>query len=280
MSSNFLGTATPYADAEFVLFGAPFDSTASYRPGARFGCSAIRSEFYGLESYSPYQDKDLADTKIFDGGDLDLCIGDAAVALMQIEAYADTVLDAGKKPVLLGGEHLVTLGAVRALVKRYPDLHVLHFDAHADLRDEYLGAKLSHATVMRRVWELLGDGRIRQFGIRSGDRSEFVWGQGHVAAQRFNFEGLEDSVRGWKDTPVYVTLDLDVLDPSAFPGTGTPEAGGVSFMELLGAIRQISELNIVGFDMVELAPNLDPSGVSTAAACKLLREMLLAWAKR
>jgi agmatinase len=268
---------TPFNDADFVVFGAPFDSTASYRPGARFGCAAIRSEFYGLESYSPYQDKDLSDAKIYDGGDLDLCIGDAKAALDQIEVYAEKLLLAGKRPVLLGGEHLVTLGVVRALAKLYPNLYVLHFDAHADLRDDYLGAKLSHATVMRRVWELLGDNRIRQFGIRSGDRSEFTWGKGRVQTRKFDLGGLDEVVKKYKDRPVYVTLDLDILDPSAFPGTGTPEAGGVSFNEMRDAVRAMSKLHIVGFDMVELAPNLDPGGISTAAACKLLREMLLAF---
>jgi agmatinase len=268
-----------FAEADFALFGAPFDSTASYRPGARYGCSAIRSEFYGLESYSPYQDRDLTDVRVFDGGDLELCIGDAKTALAQIETHAEEVLLAGKRPVMLGGEHLVTLGVLRVLSEYYPNLHVLHFDAHADLRDDYLGAKLSHATVMRRAWELLGDNRVRQFGIRSGDRSEFAWGKGRVQTRLFDFSGLDEVARKLKDRPVYVTLDLDVLDPSAFPGTGTPEAGGVSFTELLDAIRAMSRLNVVGFDLVELAPGLDPSGISTATACKILREMLLSWGK-
>jgi len=275
-AENFIGCDTPYDEAKTVIFGAPFDSTASYRPGARFGSRAIRAESYGIETYSPYLDRDLTDIAVFDGGELELCIGDAGIALAQIEDCAEEILREGKRPVMLGGEHLVTLGALRALARRSPDLHIIHFDAHADLRDEYLGAKLSHATVMRRAWELLGDGRIHQFGIRSGERDEFAFAAAHTALRKFGFGGLTETVKALKDKSVYFTFDLDVLDPSIFPGTGTPEAGGVDFSALLAAILTIAPLNIVGLDMVELAPSLDHSGVSTAVACKLLREILLA----
>ena len=272
---SFLGCDNSFEKSDFVLFGAPFDSTASYRPGARFGSRAMRAESYGIETYSPYLDKDLTDIHVFDAGDLELSIGNTEMALSQIEAFAMDILEAQKRPVMLGGEHLTTLGVVRSLVKKYPDLHIIHFDAHADLRDDYLGAKLSHATLIRRVWDLLGDGRIYQFGIRSGDRSEFCWSNERVQMQKFNFDGLAQVVRELKGKPVYFTLDLDVLDPSIFPGTGTPEAGGVGFNELLTAADMLGELEVVGFDMVELAPDYDRSGVSTAVACKLLRELLL-----
>ncbi|WP_394926925.1 agmatinase, partial [uncultured Robinsoniella sp.] len=178
---TFIGCDAEYSDAKIVLFGAPFDSTTSFRPGTRFGSKAIRSESFGLETYSPYQDKDLSDMQIFDSGDLELCFGDTALALQDIQDRAATILQDGKLPLLIGGEHLVTLGAVRAVFDKYPDLHIIHFDAHADLREDYLGAQLSHACVLRRCWELVGDGKIYQFGIRSGDREEFSWGsQGHV----------------------------------------------------------------------------------------------------
>ena len=188
---NFIGCDSSYRAASIVLYGAPYDSTTSYRPGARFGPAAIRHESYGLETYSPYQNADLTDFDIFDSGDLELCFGSSESALADIEARAEEILQDGKFPLLLGGEHLVTLGAVRAAVKKYPDLHIVHFDAHADLRDDYLGAKLSHACVLRRCWELAGDGRIHQFGIRSGDREEFAWGSRHVDTHKFDFEGLE-----------------------------------------------------------------------------------------
>ena len=272
---TFLGCDKTIEEARIVLFGAPFDSTTSYRPGARFASRTMRAESYGLETYSPYQDLDLDDAAVFDGGDLELCFGDAGRALEEITAYTRKILKLGKLPLMIGGEHLVTLGAVRAVAEQYPDLCVIHFDAHADLRDDYLGAKLSHATVMRRVWEIVGDGRIYQFGIRSGERAEFEWGRVHVAMRRFDFEGLEEVVSSLKGRPVYFTLDLDVLDPSCFPGTGTPEAGGVTFQQLFDAVMKVGSLDIVGADLNELSPMLDASGASTAAALKILRELLL-----
>lgn len=272
---TFIGCESEYTDADVVMFGAPFDSTTSYRPGTRFASSAIRNESFGLETYSPYQDKDLMDYQIYDGGDLELPFGDPKEALRQIEEYVDTVLADDKIPLMIGGEHLVTLGAVRSAVKKYEELHIVHFDAHADLREEYLGVTLSHATVLHRCHDLVGDNKIYQFGIRSGDREEFRWGKNHVITCKFNFDTLDEVVEKLKGKPVYFTLDLDVLDPSVFPGTGTPEAGGVTFMELLEAIKKVSALNVVALDMNELSPIYDQTGASTAVACKILREMLL-----
>lgn len=275
---TFIGCDAEYNDATIVLFGAPFDSTTSFRPGARFGPSAIRHESFGIETYSPYQDKDLTDTKIFDAGDLELCFGSAESALADIEHCADEILGDGKLPFLIGGEHLVTLGTVRAVLKKYPDLHIIHFDAHADLRDDYLGAKLSHACVIRRIHDLVGDGKIHQFCIRSGDREEFAFAGLHTDMHKFDFSGLAETVEKLcqKQVPVYFTVDLDCLDPSVFCGTGTPEAGGTHFPELLAAIQTVRKAKIVGADINELAPSLDTSGASTAMACKILREFLLA----
>ena len=275
---TFLGCDSEYEDAGIVLFGAPFDSTTSFRPGARFGSAAIRHESFGLETYSPYQDKDLTDYAVFDSGDLELCFGSAKKALDAIKERADEILADGKIPFLIGGEHLVTLGSVRAVFEKYPDLHIIHFDAHTDLRDEYLGASLSHAAVIRRCHDLLGDGKIHQFCIRSGEREEFSFAKEHTDLHPFNFDGLEEVVANLKAShvPVYFTIDLDCMDPSIFPGTGTPEAGGVSFLQLLDAILKVCQLNIVGLDVNELAPSLDQSGVSTATACKVVRELLLA----
>ena len=275
---TFIGCGADYDSARIVLFGAPFDSTTSFRPGARFGSSAIRHESFGLETYSPYQDRDLEEIRVFDCGDLELCFGSAEAALRDIEEKADEILADGKLPFLIGGEHLVTLGAVRAAVKKYPELHIIHFDAHADLRDDYLGAKLSHACVMRRCHELTGDGRIHQFCIRSGEKAEFTFAAAHTDMHKFSFDGLRELAEklARENTPVYLTVDLDCLDPSLFCGTGTPEAGGVRFTELLGAVLAAGRTNIVGADVNELAPMLDASGASTAAACKVVREMLLA----
>ncbi|SMC81739.1 agmatinase [Papillibacter cinnamivorans] len=272
---TFLGCTAEYGEAKLVLFGAPFDSTTSFRPGARFGPRAMRGDSWGLETYSPYQDKELPENKVFDAGDPELPFGAPERALDRIGETAGQILADGKLPVMMGGEHLVTLGALRAAANRYPELHILHFDAHADLREQYLGEPLSHACVLRRCWETVGDGRIFQFGIRSGEREEFVWGEEHVYTRKFDFEGLADVTARLSGKPVYLTVDLDVLDPSVLPGTGTPEPGGASFSELLGAILSLKGLNIVAADVCELAPMLDPSGASAAAACKLLRELLI-----
>lgn len=276
---TFIGCDCDYDEADMVIWGAPFDSTTSYRPGTRFASAAIRNESYGIETYSPYQDKDITDYKVFDGGDLELPFGSPDAALEEIESMTKGILEDGKLPVMIGGEHLVTLGAVRAAAAKYPDLHIIHFDAHADLREDYLGVRFSHATVLHRCHDILGDGKIFQFGIRSGDREEFRWGAEHVTTCKFNFDTLGQVVESLKGKPVYFTLDLDVLDPSVFPGTGTPEAGGVTFMELMNAIKEVSKCNVVAMDMNELSPMLDTSGASTALACKLLREIILYMSK-
>lgn len=273
--TTFIGCDKEYKDAKIVLFGAPFDGTTSFRPGTRFAGQAIRSESIGIETYSPYQDKDLEDSYIFDGGELDLPFGNTERVLNEIEKYTEDILAHDKIPFMVGGEHLVTLGAVRAVSKKYPDLHIIHFDAHTDLRTDYLGEELSHATVLRRIWDLVGDEKIFQYGIRSGEKYEFDFAKEHTILHKFNLETLADGIKQLQGKPVYFTLDLDVLDPSIFPGTGTPEAGGVTFSELLRAVLSLKGLNIVGCDVVELSPVYDQSGVSTAVACKIIREILL-----
>lgn len=292
---TFIGCDAEYDEAKVVIFGAPFDSTTSYRPGARFGSAAIRHESYGLETYSPYLDRDLVEPnergeydgiRVFDSGDIELPMGSSKMALNAISERTAEILDDGKLPLMLGGEHLVTLGAFREVAKRYPDVHIIHFDAHCDLRDDYLGVELSHACVLRRCHDIIGDGRIHQFGIRSGDRYEWMFArEGHTDMHPFDLNDLSEvvarinsEISNFRDSevPVYFTIDLDVLDPSIFPGTGTPEAGGVSFNDLREAIYTVCHnCNVVGIDINELAPNLDASGVSTAIACKVVRELLL-----
>lgn len=283
---QFIGCDKSYREADTVLFGAPYDSTTSFRPGTRFGPSAMRMESFGIETYSPMQDKDLVDdTKVFDSGDLELPFGAPEPALKMIEERTARILEDGKRPFLLGGEHLVTLGAFRAVQKKYPNVVIIHFDAHADLREDYLGNPLSHACVLRRCHDLVGDGRIFQFGIRSGTRDEFQFMKdGHVTTEPFADSTLESVVKvlssplpsTFTSVPVYLTIDMDVLDPSEFPGTGTQEAGGFSYLQLVEDVRLIcSRLNVVALDNVELNPGLDSTGRSTALACKFLRECLL-----
>jgi agmatinase len=274
---TFIGCDSEYENAKIVLFGAGFDGTTSFRPGTRFAPSAIRNESFGIETYSPYQDKDMLDYSYFDSGDLELPFGSVRRTVADIAMRTDTILADGKIPFMIGGEHLVTLGAVMAVKDKAEDLYIIHFDAHADLRDDYLGQPLSHACVLRRCHELVGDDHIFQFGIRSGDREEFVFASEHTEMHKFNFNNLEEVVEKLKGKKVYFTLDLDVLDPSVFPGTGTPEAGGVTFEELRKAVTLVcSKLDIVGCDVNELSPHYDQSGASTAVACKIIREMLLA----
>lgn len=272
---TFLACDCEYNDADTVIFGIPFDGTTSFRPGTRFGPSAIRNESFGIETYSPYCDMDLTDRKIFDAGDLELPFGNKQKVLRITENFTAKILSDGKIPVMLGGEHLITLGAVKAVFNKYPDLHIIHFDAHTDLRTDYIGEELSHSTVMKQIWNFVGDGRIHQFGIRSGEHYEFEFAKEHTDMHKFDLNEFESIFTAIKDKPVYFSLDLDVLDPSTFCGTGTPEAGGVSFKELLDSVLKLHKLNIVGCDINELSPHYDQSGTSTAVACKITREILL-----
>lgn len=277
---TFIGCDNEYDESRIVIFGAPFDGTTSYRPGTRFAAAAMRNESTGIETYSPYQDRDLEDYNIFDGGDLEFVFGNPAKNIAIIKEYVSELLKDNKIPAMIGGEHLVTLGAVQAVAEKYNDLHIIHFDAHADLRDDYLGEKLSHATVLHRVWDIVGDNKIFQFGIRSGEKGEFEFAKNHTYMNKFDMKTLDEVIAKLKNKPVYITIDLDVLDSSVFPGTGTPEAGGITFKELINAIMLFQNLeNIVAFDINELSPMLDASGASTACACKVLREMLLAVSK-
>jgi agmatinase len=231
---------------------------------------------YGMESYSPYQEKDLYDLNICDGGDLELPFGNALKAVKTVEKMTAKILRDDKLPLMIGGEHLLTLGGAKAAYEKYPDLCVVHFDAHADVREEILGERLSHGTVMRRIWEFTGDGSIFQFGIRSGMKEEFEFCARHINTVKFTFDGIEKLAGKIKGRPVYFSIDVDVLDPSEMPGTGTPEAGGVSFKELLEAIMTVCKSNVVAADLMEVSPVCDASGRSVTCACKILREFLIA----
>lgn len=276
----FIGFEDDFAQAKAVLFGAPFDGTTSFKPGARFAPNAMREDSWAIESYSPYFDKDLEDLELFDYGNLELPFGDKKNALRMIQDLTQEIIEADKIPIMIGGEHLVSLAPVKALSKKYNDLQIIHFDAHTDLRNDYLGEALSHATVLRRIYDQVGDGNVNQFCIRSGLKEEFEWAKKHTHLEKFTYNTLESCVRRLKEKPVYITIDLDVLDPSVFPGTGTPEPGGISFHQMMEIIEILSKLeNVVGMDIVELSPKFDASGVSTAVACKTLRELVLSTVK-
>ncbi len=260
-------------DVRFI--GAPFDGTVSFRPGARFGPAAIRDASDGIETYSPVLDADLESVSYADAGDLELPMGSVATSLAIIkEAVVEALADEAI-PFLLGGEHLVSLPAIEAVYEKYPDLVVVQLDAHADQREDYLGVKLSHACVIRRVSELLGEEHIRQLGIRSGTRQEYRLMKNYNTLTTFRDDDLQQ-LRSWiGNRPLYLTVDLDVFDPASFPGTGTPEPGGIDWWTFQRFIQAIMGCNIVGLDAVELAPQLDSSGCSSVLAAKCVRELLL-----
>lgn len=277
--STFIACDRPFAQSRLVLFGAPFDSTTSFRPGTRFGPNAIRQESFGIETYSPYQDMDLEDCAVCDVGDLELPFGNGARALEMISEQSRFILETGKKQLMLGGEHLITLGAFREALRIWPELCLIHFDAHTDLREHYLGEALSHASVIRRCWEGAGDGRIFSFGIRSGTRAEWRWAEQHIRLCPYDAAGFAAALQQIGARPIYLSLDLDVLDPAECPGTGTQEAGGLRFGELMSCIARLPGRQVVAADLCELNPSLDPSGRSTALAIKLCREIALSMLK-
>jgi agmatinase len=284
MSLKNLLERTPYEgcfatweEAEMVIVGAGYDGTSSYRPGSRFAPVAIRAEtFYSQEDYSPYFRRDLKEKAVHDAGDLDIPFGNKTLALEMMYEAAAEILASGKKPCFIGGEHLISLPVIRATVEKYPDLHIVQIDAHLDLMDELFGDTLSHGTVMRRSYDLLKSGeRIFQTGIRSGSKEEFEFAEKHTRLFPFHTREFVKHIHLLKDVPVYATLDLDVFDPSLLPGTGTPEAGGIFFPEYIELLKALQGLNIVGCDMVELSPHIDPTNVSTIVATKALRELLI-----
>ncbi|WP_235070510.1 agmatinase [Turicibacter sp. TJ11] len=278
-AAQFLAMDSSYEEANVIVFGAPFDGTTSYRPGTRFAASQMRLESDGIETYSPRLDLDLEEFLICDAGDVSLSNGNTVKILSEINEVASQIIQDDKKPLMIGGEHLVTLPVIEALIKKHPDVHLLHFDAHTDLRDTYHHEKLSHATVIRRCWDLLGDHRIYQFGIRSGMKQEFDFAlkEQHTYMEPFTVHSVKDIVAQLAGKKVYITIDLDILDPSIFPGTGTPEPGGITYKELETVFEVIKEstIEVVGADLVELSPHYDQTNVSTIVACKVLRELAL-----
>lgn len=276
-TDRFLGFNAEWDSATWAYFGIPMDFTASFQPGSRFGPGRVREASYALETYSLAQDRDLEDLAIVDVGDVELPFGNVTQSLDRIQETAQWIVDQNRRFFALGGEHLVTLPLIRAMVNRYPDLVVVHFDAHADLREDYLGEKLSHATVLRRVSELIKPQHLYQFGIRSATRDEvkFARESVHFYPQHV-LEPLTACLPELKGRPVYVTIDIDVIDPAFMPGTGTPEPGGISSAEALQAVRLFSQLDIVGMDLVETMPAYDVSQRSAVLAAKLVRESLLA----
>jgi agmatinase len=278
----FILSSDNYEASRAVIFGMPMDYTASFRPGSRFGPPRIREVSIGLEEYSPYLDKSLEEITYFDAGDLLLPFGSAARSLDIIGDFVRELLKDGKFPIGLGGEHLCSWPIFREVYAKYPDLAIVHFDAHADLREQYEGELLSHSTPLRKAAELMGGKNIYQFGIRSGSREEFKYARENINFYPFEvLEPLKKVLPELAGRPVYLTIDIDVLDPSCAPGTGTAEAGGITSKELLAAIHAMAaaNLNFVGADVVEVAPAYDPTEQTQIVAAKLIREILLGLVK-
>lgn len=279
----FIKSHPNYEESKAVLYGMPMDWTVSYRPGSRFGPNKIREVSIGLEEYSPYLDRELDDVKFFDAGDIPLPFGNPEKSLLEIETYIHTLLADNKIPIGMGGEHLVSLPVMKAVASKYDDLAIIHFDAHTDLRENYEGEEYSHSTPIRKIADHIGPKNVYSFGIRSGMKEEFQWAKEngmHISMFEV-LEPLKEVLPTLSGRPVYVTIDIDVLDPAHAPGTGTVDAGGITSRELLASIHAIaaSGVNVVGFDLVEVSPVYDHSDQTANTASKLLREMILGWVK-
>ena len=271
LDRNWMGENKDYNSSDIVMLGLPFDGTVSYRPGSRFAPEQIRLASWGLEEYSPYFDKHLEDCNFHDAGDLEFPLGNTYTSLDSIEQNVKEIYSDGKRVFGIGGEHLVTLPEIKAVSKFYDNLAIVHFDAHTDLREEYLGEEMSHSAVIRHSAKIVGFDNLKQIGIRSGMKEEFeLMKKNNTLIHEYS------QLDCFKDKNIFVTVDLDVLDTSIMPGTGTPEVGGLTFNELVGWFKYLSKFNIVGADVVELAPDYDSSGASTAVATKVIRELLMA----
>ena len=270
----FMGSRRDPAGCRVGLFGVPYDGTTSFRPGTRFGPAAIREVSQGLETYCPQLDLDLEDLAYADLGAVDIPFGAPEPVVNAVQQATTAVLDLGLKPLMLGGEHSISSGAVAAVANQHPDLVLVQLDAHADLREEWLGTRHSHACAMRRCLEVLPSGDLLQVAIRSGTRSEFH--ELHSSGRRMDdVQALRDAMAPWTGRPIYLTVDLDWFDPAVLPGTGTPEPGGFLWGDFAAVVDVLSGHRLVAGDVVELAPQLDSSGVSSVLAAKVTRSLIL-----
>jgi agmatinase len=273
----FISAKASFKESKIVILGCPYDGSASFRPGARFGPSAIRKASWGIETFSPYFERDLGQLSVHDLGDLELPHGEKKTSLGLIRKAVRKLLSEKKFPILLGGDHLITLPILEETLQIHPHLSLIQIDAHTDLREDYLGETLSHSTVMRRLVERLGEGRLFQIGIRSGTEEEFRYAKKIRSILSYNRGPLKSWVSRLRNKPVYISLDLDVMDPGLLPGVGTPEPGGFSFERFLSLLKELQPLHVVGFDIVELTPDYDPTQISSVTASVILREMIFAF---
>jgi len=269
----FMGAQRDPVGCQVGLFGVPYDGTTSFRPGTRFGPAALRDVSAGLESYCPQLDLDLEELAFADLGAVAIPFGDPEPVIRAVQAATDQVLDLGLAPLMLGGEHSISSGAVAAVAARHPDLVLVQLDAHADLRQTWLGSRHSHACAMRRCLEVLPSGDLRQIAIRSGTRQEFA--ELRSTGRLVGLDALPASLAPLRGRPLYLTVDLDWFDPAVLPGTGTPEPGGFFWPDFALLVDELRHHHLVAADVVELAPQLDSSGVSAVLAAKVTRSLLL-----
>lgn len=275
----FMGAQRGIDQSRVSLLGVPYDGTCCFRPGARFGPSAVREDSYGIETYCPQLDLDLEDINFTDIGSLDVPLGDAELTLDYISDATNILLKNNLKPLIIGGEHSITTGIIKSIITNYPELIMIQLDAHADLRDEWLGSKFSHACTMKRCLEILPSKKIFQIGIRSGTKSEFLEMNNskrliqHTLGE--NAKSLEKALKSFKGRPIYLTFDLDWFDPSIMPGTGTPEPGGYLWRDFAAIVEVLKSHNLIGADVVELSPKLDNTGISSILAAKVIRSLIM-----
>ena len=270
----FMGSRRDPAGCRVGLFGVPYDGTTSFRPGTRFGPAAIREVSQGLETYCPQLDLDLEDLAYADLGAVDIPFGAPEPVVNAVQQATTAVLNLGLNPLMLGGEHSISSGAVAAVANQHPDLVLVQLDAHADLREEWLGARHSHACAMRRCLEVLPSQTLFQLAIRSGTREEFneLQESGRLMP---SIDALQQALAPLKGKPIYLTVDLDWFDPAVLPGTGTPEPGGFLWRDFAAVVDLLRGHRLVAADVVELAPHLDSSGVSSVLAAKVTRSLIL-----
>tara|TARA_B100000579_G_scaffold169056_1_gene137685 strand:- start:2180 stop:3073 length:894 start_codon:yes stop_codon:yes gene_type:complete len=275
----FMGAKRSINNCKVSLLGVPYDGTSCFRPGSRFGPSSVREDSYGIETYCPQLNLDLDDINFADLGTLDIPIGDAKLMIDYVEDATDILLKNNLKPLIIGGEHSITSGVIKSAIKNYPNLIIIQLDAHADLRDEWLGNKFSHACTMKRCLEILPSKKILQVGIRSGTKLEFIEMKNYKSLIPYtlgdNAKYLANALKDFKGTPIYLTFDLDWFDPSIMPGTGTPEPGGYFWGDFATIIEVLKSHNLIGADMVELSPKLDNSGISSILAAKVIRSLIM-----
>jgi agmatinase len=281
------------SDVDVAVVGVPFDSGVSYRPGARFGPAHVRASSRLLRPYNPAADVEpFATQQVVDAGDLAVNPFDIEAAIMEVEAGARSLLERSGRLVTIGGDHTIALPLLRAMAAKHGPVAVVHFDAHLDTWDSYFGAAYTHGTPFRRASEenLLDRSACLHVGTRgplyaasdlADDTRLGFQVVGSVEMDDLGARGVVERIRDRVgDRPVYVSVDIDVLDPAFAPGTGTPEAGGLSSRELLAILRGFADLDLVGADVVEVAPAYDHAEITGIAAAHVVYELVSALAPR